>query len=393
MAAESAAQFEALEAQAEQIMGLFARAGYERVAPSFIQPADIFLDRIGEALRNRTYVFTDPDGRELCLRPDLTIPACRIYLERNPKAAGEARYSYNGPAFRYQPDGTDALRPREFRQAGIENFGQADREQAEAEVLVLIMEAVRRAGLRRFQIHCGDLGLFCGLLNALPIPKRWRDRLVHHFWRPGTIHEALQRLTSPPSALPDPAVAALAASLDPDDALAAERQVIDFLYKHELTFLGARGIDEITARLQSVAADMGEEPLSSDIIDLLETYLSVSGPPDEALATIAEMAQKAGIDLSRPLDACHRRQKLLQEADIDTGLMTFDADFGRQFEYYSGFVFQLEISGRGVAGQIAGGGRYDGLVGAINGGRDAPAVGSAIHTERLLAATAEEKSR
>ena len=56
------------------------------MAPTFIQPADIFLDRIGEALRNRTYVFTDPDGRELCLRPDLTIPSARIYLERNPDA-------------------------------------------------------------------------------------------------------------------------------------------------------------------------------------------------------------------------------------------------------------------------------------------------------------------
>src|SRR5665648_620980 len=80
MTAESAVRFEALEEQADRIMGVFARAGYERVAPSFIQPADIFLDRIGEALRNRTYVFTDPDGQELCLRPDLTIPAARIYM-------------------------------------------------------------------------------------------------------------------------------------------------------------------------------------------------------------------------------------------------------------------------------------------------------------------------
>jgi ATP phosphoribosyltransferase regulatory subunit len=70
MTAESALHFEALEAQAEQIMGVFARAGYERVAPSFIQPAEIFLDRIGEALRNRTYVFTDPDAPALGLHPD-----------------------------------------------------------------------------------------------------------------------------------------------------------------------------------------------------------------------------------------------------------------------------------------------------------------------------------
>ena len=64
----------------------------------------------------------------------------------------------------------------------------------------------------------------------------------------------------------------------------------------------------------------------------------------------------------------------------------FAADFGRQLEYYSGFVFQIEMPGQGVAGQIAGGGRYDGLIGSIGGPAGTPAVGSAIHTERLLAA-------
>jgi ATP phosphoribosyltransferase regulatory subunit len=386
MAAESAAQFEALEAQAEQIMSVFARAGYERVAPAFIQPADIFLDRIGEALRNRTYVFTDPDGQELCLRPDLTIPACRIYLERNPDAVAQARYSYNGPAFRYQPGGPDALRPREFRQAGIESFGDADHERAETEVLALILEAVRAAGVDGFQIRCGDLGLFRALLTALPIPTRWRDRLVHQFWRPGTMHDALRRLRSPPSALPDPAIAALAESLDPGDSLAAEQRVINFLDQHNLAMLGARNTGEITARLLSIAADLREEPLSQKVISLTENYLAIAGAPDEALDSIASLTRDAGIDLSEPLEACYRRQRLMQEADIDRAAMVFDADFGRNFEYYSGFVFQLELPGRGVTGQIAGGGRYDGLIAAISGGRDAPAIGSAVHTERLLAA-------
>ena len=48
MAAESAQQFEALEAQAASLLDVFRAAGYERVAPSLIQPADIFLDQIGE---------------------------------------------------------------------------------------------------------------------------------------------------------------------------------------------------------------------------------------------------------------------------------------------------------------------------------------------------------
>jgi ATP phosphoribosyltransferase regulatory subunit len=386
MAAESAARFEALEDQAERIMGVFARAGYERVAPSFIQPAEIFLDRIGEALRNRTYVFTDPDGQELCLRPDLTIPAARIYMERNPKSDTVARYCYNGPVFRYQPGEPDALRPREHRQAGLENFGAADREQADAEVLSLVLEAVRLAGLRGFAIRCGDLGLFRALLDALPIPVRWRHRLMHGFWRQESFHRVLRQLARPAAPLADKDVALLAASLDPADRLGAEQDVAAFIEACNIALLGARNLGEITERLLAAAADMREQPLSPKVVGLVESYLAISGPPDEAIAAITALTAEAGIDLSGPLESCRRRETLLREADIAPGSMQFAADFGRQFEYYSGFVFQIELPGYGIAGQIAGGGRYDGLLASIGAAKDAPAIGSAIHTERLLAA-------
>src|SRR5208337_2160646 len=123
MTAEGAIEFEALEAQAAKLMKLFVDAGYERVAPAFIQPASLFLDRIGEALRARTYVFTDPNGEELCLRPEMTIPVARVFLEREGRAGG--KFCYNGPAFRIQEGKPDPRRPREFRQAGIEYFGEA----------------------------------------------------------------------------------------------------------------------------------------------------------------------------------------------------------------------------------------------------------------------------
>ena len=103
MAVETSDSFESLEAQAAVIMAVFNEAAYERVAPSIIQPADIFLDAVGERLRARTYVFTDQDGEMLCLRPDITVPTARIYLERHPEADTPARYCYNGSVFRYQP--------------------------------------------------------------------------------------------------------------------------------------------------------------------------------------------------------------------------------------------------------------------------------------------------
>src|SRR3972149_2418875 len=118
------------------------RAGYEQVAPSIIQPADVFLDQIGEQVRSRTYVFTDLAGDELCLRPDLTVPVSRLYLERHPRADTPARYCYNGPAFRFQPQGDIEAHPREFRQAGIECFGESDKESADVEIVLLAVDGV-----------------------------------------------------------------------------------------------------------------------------------------------------------------------------------------------------------------------------------------------------------
>jgi ATP phosphoribosyltransferase regulatory subunit len=108
MTPETARKFADLEAQAQRIMGVFSRAGHEAVAPAIIQPAAVFLDAVGEALRVRTYVFTDQNGAELCLRPDLTVPTCRLHVERMGDPRLPAKYCYNGPAFRFQPVSADA---------------------------------------------------------------------------------------------------------------------------------------------------------------------------------------------------------------------------------------------------------------------------------------------
>ena len=49
-------------------MGVFAGAGFEHIAPDILQPADIFLERSGEEIRESAYLFSDPAGAELCLR-------------------------------------------------------------------------------------------------------------------------------------------------------------------------------------------------------------------------------------------------------------------------------------------------------------------------------------
>ncbi|MGB6967996.1 MAG: ATP phosphoribosyltransferase regulatory subunit [Methyloceanibacter sp.] len=386
MAAESARKFEALEAQAASLLDGFRQAGYEQVAPSIIQPADIFLDQIGEALRGRTYFFTDLAGEELCLRPDLTVPVSRLYLERHPRAEIEARYCYNGPAFRFQPLGPSLIHPREFRQAGIECFGAADRDKADAEIVRLAVEGVREAGLKQFRLRFGDIALFYALIDALALPERWRLKLRHYFWRPPEFHALLGRLAKGERPDGDGAVAALAATLGTDDPVRAEELVADYLETKGLPLSGNRTLGEITERLLDYAADLRADPLPKEVATVIDYYLAVDAPSREAVDRIAMIGQAAGIDLGPALSMLARRFDLIEQAGIDLGPARFATEFGRNLEYYSGLVFQIEAGLDDDAGTVAGGGRYDGLLRSLGAPVQVPAVGSAIHTERLLAA-------
>src|SRR6185295_11504850 len=140
MKASVTTQTHSPDARAEALVASCERAGYLRVAPAMLQPAEPFLDLSGEDIRRRMYLTTDTAGRELCLRPDLTIPVSRDYLA-SPEAGAVAGYCYLGPVFRDRGDESG-----EFIQAGIESFGRRDTAAADAETLSLGLEATTHYG-------------------------------------------------------------------------------------------------------------------------------------------------------------------------------------------------------------------------------------------------------
>ena len=375
---------EALEVQGRRIMETFLEAGYEYVAPPIMQPADVYLDVVGEALRSRTFVFTDPDGLELCLRPDLTVPACRLFLARYPKAKATARFAYRGPVFRYQPGREDPARPREFRQAGLESFGAADKAEADVEVVRLTLEALQGAGLKSFRLRFGDIGIFRALLAGLDMPDRWRARLLHGFWQPDEFKRLLKKLTTDPARAPKSLPKALLDRIDPARPQEAEDIIASHLATENIPLVGSRSIAEIAEHVIHIAEDARAEPLPAATAETIESYLEVGGPTPGASTKIGRVAKRAGLDLDEPVERLERRLDLLAEAGVAVKSSDFSAGFGWNFEYYTGLVFQAVVEGLGKGGEIAGGGRYDGLLRAAGSPRDVPAVGAAIHTERLL---------
>jgi ATP phosphoribosyltransferase regulatory subunit len=276
--------------------------------------------------------------------------------------------------------------PREFRQAGIEYIGGAASVMAEAEVVRLAVEAVRGAGLNDYRLRFGDLALFFALVEALDIPERWRQRLKTLFPRPNAFYGLLARLSRGLDAAPGEAEARLIGRLDPDAPEEAIDIVSTYLTRAEVPVEGTRTVEEITARLLDHAKDAREKPLPKKTVKLIEDYLAVAGPPRAAMARIDDLMEVAGLDLGDALDTAQRRVDIFTEGGIDLGDTEFHSEFGRDLEYYSGFVFQIEIPEAGRSGQIAGGGRYDTLLQSLGAPKSVPAVGSAIHTERLLAA-------
>ena len=260
----------ARDGRAETLVELYERAGYLRVEPAILQPADIFLELSGEELRRRLFLTSDVNGRELCLRPDLTIPTCRAHIEKN--APAPATYCYLGSVFRDRGGGAG-----EYVQAGIESLGRDDLEAADAECLSLALESAKHFGVARPAIRMGDVGLFSALVAALNLPPAWQRRLLKDFNRTGTLAADLATLKHAPAA--PPAQAGVLAALQGSDPAAARAFVADLFSIAGISAVGGRTVDEIAERFLEQAALGATSGLGAETTAVLERYLSIEGDP------------------------------------------------------------------------------------------------------------------
>lgn len=154
---EEAAQLTSLE---DAWRRLFEAWAYQRVIPPTYEHYDVLLAGSGAELEEKVFRVLDREGNILALRSDLTTQVARIVGTKLFDMPLPLRFYYLASVFRYEEP--QAGRQREFRQAGIELIGAAGAE-ADAEVLALAVEALRRAGLAEFQLNVGHLGLFHAL--------------------------------------------------------------------------------------------------------------------------------------------------------------------------------------------------------------------------------------
>lgn len=353
-------------------------AGYARCEPPMLQPAAAFFDS-GEDMRGRLYLTQNLSGEELCLRPEYTIPVCRLYLE-SAEAGRPATFCYCGSVFRLRRDG-----PGEFVQAGIENLGRTDREAADAEILALSLEAAALVKPAAFVTTIGDAALFSELLDALAIPPQWRRRLTRGLAQ----GKGLAGILDAPT-IGGIDHSGVLAALQGVDRHGARALVEDLLAIAGIKSVGGRTAAEIAERFLEQAALNGGHGVDFEARAVLERFLAIDADPDEAACALRKLAEEARLDLEPALESFERRVSFIAARGVDLGRLRFSGRFIRNLDYYTGFVFETREATRPNDPPLVGGGRYDrlmGVLGAKNGvpGVDVPAVGAALWADRRAA--------
>ncbi len=141
------------------------RWGYGEIKTPTFENIELFTLKSGEGILGEIYNFKDKGDREIALRPELTAPVIRMYVEELQRSAKPLKFYYFDNCFRYERP--QKGRFREFFQFGIEIIGSA-RPEAEAEVIAMAVEMLKGAGVQG-DLHVGNLSIIRMLLKDIEV--------------------------------------------------------------------------------------------------------------------------------------------------------------------------------------------------------------------------------
>jgi ATP phosphoribosyltransferase regulatory subunit len=154
-----------IEELRRSLLDLYRRYGYELVMPPLVEYLSSLLTGAGSTLEIRTAQLVDqPSGRRLGVRADMTPQVARIDAHLLGRK-GPSRLCYAGPVLHARA--ADPFASRVPYQIGAELYGHAGQE-AELEILDLMVASLRIAGLDRLRIDLCHAGIVPALLERAP---------------------------------------------------------------------------------------------------------------------------------------------------------------------------------------------------------------------------------
>ena len=149
--------------------------GYREVITPVVESYDLLAAKSGEEIRKRMYAFEDLGGRKVALRPEFTASIARLIATKMRNEPKPMRLFCVGSLYRY--DEPQYGRFREFWQANYELTGSSKPE-ADAEILMLTYDLMKRLGLRNYWLKIGHVGIIRGILAQEDVKKEQQNMIM-----------------------------------------------------------------------------------------------------------------------------------------------------------------------------------------------------------------------
>ena len=321
----------AREAVTRAVADLFASRGYAPIETPTLEVMDVM--RAGGRMPASPFKFFDSHDDLLAMRPDVTLQIARMCATRLAGEPGPLRFRYTQRVFR-EAERDNQVQARELTQCGVECIGEAG-PAVDAELVSLLAEALKLAGVGTFTLAMATVGVLRALLARSGAAEPWKAAVLDAYHDSDFV--ALDRLC-------DGAVGGAPVDEDAPDA-----GCVAPAYAAAVRDLARiRGGREAIDAVRALVAPLG---CVADLDDFQATY------------------------------------DLLAEAGLSASLLV-DFSVISSFNYYTGIVF--EAVSPFAATPVGSGGRYDRMIGSY--GADRPAAGFAFCLEQAAAAQAAEEA-
>jgi histidyl-tRNA synthetase len=351
----------------ETIRAVYERYGFEPVETPEIE----YTDALGKFLPDQerpnegVFSFQDDDEQWLSLRYDLTAPLAR-YVAENFDTLPKPYRSYRfGWVFRNEKPGPGRF--RQFMQFDADTVGSSS-PAADAEMCMMAADTMEALGLGgHYVVKMSNRKLLEGLKESLSVV--------------GSISEAKWL--------------AVLRSIDKLDRLGSQG-VFQLLMTGRKDESGdfTNGADLSSAQADNVMRFLGysQDHTSGYAIYRLDPTLNEEAKDNVARLDWMKNNVQYGPIGERGDQELRDIAALARSAGYDESRILIDRSVVRGLEYYTGSVFEVELTfatdgkdGATRFGSVGGGGRYDGLVSRFRG-EPVPATGFSIGVSRLAAA-------
>ena len=336
----------------ENILKAVKSRGYKYIKLEAVIDANQIIQRSGENFRQYMFSFQDPNGNEMCLRPDLTIASCLRYLKN--KTNTKEKIFYSGQAFRKIKDQEGNIIRN---QIGYEIIGSKSTRKDDNEIIQTSIKTIQKIKKKKLKIEIGNIKIFNLLLDKLKLPKRWKLRLSRHFWREKYFESLLRRLETN-------------SDIDPLTVEVDKRRYNKMKSENKSQMIGGRKISEILNRFNNKIRDPRRFAEGKKTASIIREYLKISCSINVAKNKLNNFFSKHKIKINLKDEFFPIKNKLTKNKII------FSTNFGRELEYYTGMVFNIKNR---TNTNLIQGGRYDNLLSNLGAKKKIPAVGAAIN--------------